>query len=360
MEINITKVDKNLAPVEIVWEGMKTYSVNQFPFQLYGHCRTESELDFKRLPHNLVAGIDNDGLKVLYTNTAGLRLRFKTDSQNIILRYTWDIRTIFPHMPMTGTSCFDLYADGRYINVLRPGVGASNQPPMSLEEGCETSCTFPDRKLRDIVLNFPLYNNVTSLVLALDEDAQLFPGNKYTHQKPVVYYGSSITQGGCASHAGNSYQAMISRRLDADYINLGFSGSCKAEIEMANYIADLEMCMFVYDYDHNAPNAEHLDKTHERLFKILRKKQPDLPVLMISTADQAFGENTDVRKAVIRRTYENAVAAGDKNVYFLDGQTIYQDVGLDYCTVDGCHPNDLGFWCMASSIGKEIQTIMNW
>jgi hypothetical protein len=81
---------------------------------------------------------------------------------------------------------------------------------------------------------------------------------------------------------------------------------------------------------------------------------------MISTADQCFRENTDARKAIIRRTWENAVAAGDKNVYFLDGQTIYQDVGLDYCTVDGTHPNDLGFWCMANAIGAEIQKIMEW
>ena len=83
-------------------------------------------------------------------------------------------------------------------------------------------------------------------------------------------------------------------------------------------------------------------------------------LLMISTADQCFRENTDARKAIIRRTWENAVAAGDKNVYFLDGQTIYQDVGLDYCTVDGTHPNDLGFWCMANAIGAEIQKIMEW
>jgi ABC-type proline/glycine betaine transport system permease subunit len=85
-----------------------------------------------------------------------------------------------------------------------------------------------------------------------------------------------------------------------------------------------------------------------------------LPVLMISTADQCFRENTDVRKAIIRRTWENAVSAGDKNAYFLDGQTIYQDVGLDFCTVDGTHPNDLGFWCMANAIGAEIQKIMEW
>ena len=79
---------------------------------------------------------------------------------------------------------------------------------------------------------------------------------------------------------------------------------------------------------------------------------------MISTADNRFGDQTDRRKAIIRKTYENAVAAGDKNVYFLDGQTIYRDVGLDLCTVDGCHPNDLGFWCMANSIGAIVKKLL--
>lgn len=356
---DITKVDRNLAPTEVKWDGMKSWDVNQPPFKLYGACRAEGETDFKRLPHDVAARI-NDGVKRLYTNTAGIRLRFKTDSKKIIIRATWDVFTVFDHMPRTGVSCFDLYADGRYVNVLRPGVVSEGEFRISPDKGYESSYTFPDKKMRDLTLNFPLYNDVTSLVIALDEDAQVLPGDEYAHTTPIVYLGSSITQGGCASHPGNSYQAIISRRLDTDYINLGFSGSCRAEVEMAEYIAGLKMSMFVYDYDHNAPNPEHLEKTHERLFKILREKQPDLPVLMISTADQCFRENTDVRKAIIRRTWENAVAAGDKNVYFLDGQTIYQDVGLDYCTVDGTHPNDLGFWCMANAIGAEIQKIMEW
>ena len=356
----IAKVDKNFAPPDVKWNGMKVWDVNQPPFKLYGNYRTDGETDFKRLPKELVARIDNEGLKRLYTNTAGIRLRFKTDSQKITIRCTWDLLYISPRMPPSGVSNFDLYADGRYVNVLQPGTDANGKPLVPPEEGYESTYIFPEKKMRDLVLNFPLINNVTGLVIALDEDAQVLPGDEYTHKKPVVYLGSSITQGGCASHPGNSYQAIISRRLDTDYINLGFSGSCRAEVEMAEYIAGLKMSMFVYDYDHNAPNPEHLEKTHERLFKILREKQPDLPVLMISTADQCFRENTDVRKAIIRRTWENAVAAGDKNVYFLDGQTIYADVGLDYCTVDGTHPNDLGFWCMANAIGAEIQKIMEW
>ncbi len=357
----IGKVDKNLAPVEVTWAGMKTWDVNQPPFKLYGACRQPGETDFKRLPHDMPEKFpDNPGIKTLYINTAGLRLRFKTDSQKIILRCSWRHYWPFDHMPMTGVSCFDLYADGAYKGPFRPGVDSAGQPIVPVETGYESTLSFPDRKLRDIIINFPLYNDVESLALGLEEDAQVLPGNEYAHLNPIVYGGSSITQGGCASHAGNSYQAIISRRLDTDYVNLGFSGSFRGEVPMAEYIASLEMPLFVMDYDHNAPSAEHLEKTHERMFQIFRQKHPTTPVLIVSTADRCFGDATEARRAVIQKTYDNARAAGDENVYFLDGQTIYQEVGYDLCTVDTVHPNDLGFWCMANAIGREIQKILKY
>lgn len=360
MANNIASVDRNLAPVEVCRDGMKTCDINQPPFRLYGLSRQDGERDFKRLPHALAASLGNPGIRELYTHTAGLRLRFRTDSRRLILRCTWDVQTVFPHMPMTGVSCFDLYADGRYCNVLRPGVDADGKALMPPEQGYEASYDFPDSRMRDLVLNFPLYNNITGLSIALEEQASVLPGGEYAHRSPIVYYGSSITQGGCASHPGNAYPAMLSRRLDADFINLGFSGSCLAEDALARYLSGLEMSLFVYDYDHNAPSTAYLEQTHARFFRILRETQPELPVLMISAADASLGKAHEARRSVIRRVWEEAVTAGDRNVYYLDGSTIYRDVGLDLCTVDGCHPNDLGFWCMANSIEKSIRSIPGW
>ena len=360
-EKDITQIDKNLAAVEVRYDGMKVYDINQPPFRIYGLCRSGGETDFKRLPHAVAAGIDNESVRALYTNTAGGRIRFRTNSRQIILRCRWPSRCDFPHMPMTGTSCFDLYADGVYCNVFRPGITLSGGfgDSIPIENGYQSGYTFPDSRMREILIHFPLYNDVSQVWIALEEHAQVLPGTEYAHTTPIVYYGSSITQGGCASHAGNAYQAIISRRLDTDYINLGFSGGCRAEPEMADYLSKLPMRVFVYDYDHNAPTPEFLEETHERLFRIFRQAQPETPVLMISAADHCFGSDIDKRKAVIRKTYENALAAGDRNVYFLDGQTIYTPVGWDLCTVDNCHPTDLGFWCMANAIGRELQTILN-
>ena len=209
---------------------------------------------------------------------------------------------------------------------------------------------------KDVEIFFPLYNNVRDVFISLEEDAGVSEGKKYKDTPPIVFYGSSITQGGCASHPGNAYPCMISRALDREILNLGFSGSCKAEKEMSDYIGRLPMSLFIYDYDHNAPTAEYLRETHERFFKRLRQLSPTVPVVMISVADQCFGKkNVEERKEIIKKTYENALSRGDRNVYFLDGQHFYDETGLENSTVDTCHPNDLGFYAFYKNISQLIK-----
>ena len=352
--MDIRKIDKNFESVGS-FEGLVPYDIEQPPFQLYGLCRAPGERDYKRIPKTVAEKTGSPMVQALYTNTAGIRLRFRTDSLRIGLTCVLPELQLPPHNSRSGMSCFDLYADGHYCNTFFPGL---ESPEEDLGGGGYRAMhTFVEKKEREILVHFPLYNNVTKVYIALEEGASVQPSQGYAGQKPIVYYGSSITQGGCASHAGNSYQAIISRRLDTDYINLGFSGGCKGELPLAEYIGGLPMSVFVYDYDHNAPDAAFLEKTHEPFFKAFRRFQPETPVLMISMADKCVLD-TRQRKAVIRRTWENARAAGDENVWFLDGEEIYREVGLDYCTVDRCHPNDLGFWCMANAIEKTLHTIL--
>ena len=174
----------------------------------------------------------------------------------------------------------------------------------------------------------------------------------------MLFYGSSITEGAHATRPSNAYSALLSSRLDFDYFNLGFSGGAKGNPELAEFISSLDLSVFVFDYDHNAPDVDHLEATHEPFFKKFRQMQPDTPVIFASDAGISHGVNRERRRDIIRRTYENAIAAGDRNVYFIDGGTIYQDVGGEYCEVDNCHPNDLGFWCMANAYGAVIEKIM--
>ncbi|MBO4983237.1 MAG: hypothetical protein J6D23_04195, partial [Clostridia bacterium] len=177
-------------------------------------------------------------------------------------------------------------------------------------------------------------------------------------KKPIVYYGHSITQGGCASRPGNSYPSIISRKLNMDFINLGFSGSARGEREMAEYIASLDMELFVYDYDHNAPSWEHLQNTHEAMFKIIRKAHPTLPIIMMTSVSMArFHDNQEKRRQIIYQTYKNALKSGDKNVYFWDGDKEFKPY-VECGTVEGCHPNDYGFVGIASSLEPLIRKIL--
>jgi lysophospholipase L1-like esterase len=181
---------------------------------------------------------------------------------------------------------------------------------------------------------------------------------EYTHQKPIVFYGSSITQGGCASTPGGDYAGRVSRKFDADYINLGFSGSAKGEEAIMKYIASLDMSVFVYDYDYNAPDAEHLRKTHYAGYRTVREAQPELPIIMMSSPNyDNIGHNMAERRDVIAASYERALAEGDTNVYFVDGKEHFATFNADECTVDGIHPNDLGFHRMAEALGSVIKQI---
>ena len=146
-----------------------------------------------------------------------------------------------------------------------------------------------------------------------------------------------------------TYQSIVSRSFDYDYVNLGFSGNAKAEDEIIDYIKNLDMSVFVYDYDHNAPNIEHLKNTHEKMFKAIREKQPLIPIIIMSRPKHFLTEEEKIRRSIIETTYLNAVSSGDKNVYFIDGEAL-TSMCKDSGTVDNCHPTDFGFASMAAAL----------
>lgn len=342
--MDIGKIDKNFAvEAEIDKTGLCFYSADDEPFRIYGISRI-GEAYYRLSPE--VASTVSAGVLALSGNTAGGRIRFVTDSKRIAVRVKLNGNTNMPHMPRTGSSGIDVYEGKKYLCTYRP--------PAISKTGAYEAVSYTNNGEWLITLNLPLYDGVSELQIGLEEGASLRPAPDYKYEKPVVFYGSSITQGGCASRPGNSYESMLSRELDANYINLGFSGNAKGEPAIAEYIAGLEMSAFVYDYDHNATTVEYLESTHEAMFKTVREKNPDLPIIIVS-APKSFLDSYRVRtREVIIRTYENAVAAGDKNVYFVDGSHFFDEVG-DAFSVDGTHPNDLGFYYMAKGIAPVLK-----
>lgn len=345
---SIEKIDKNFEVKNIVGDDIIFRNCLDAPFRIYGLISTQD--GFVRMPAKTAATV-NEGVLNLSRSTAGGRLRFRTDSPRIAVRAKMANIGRMPHFALSGSAGFDLYESNVYRGTF--------MPPFDIQDGYESTMSLPDVREREITIHFPLYSDVLSLEIGLCAGASLLPAADYRHKLPVVYYGSSITQGGCASRPGNCYQNIISRRLDCDHINLGFSGSARGEDSMADYIADLPMNVFVYDYDYNAPDVDHLKKTHQRMFQIIRAKNPLLPVVMVTRPQPNPGEDDYARRSVIMATYQAAVAEGDKNVYFVDGTMLLHRFGGDSGTVDACHPNDLGFMCMAEGIGTILEKLLS-
>lgn len=341
---NISDIDTNFKVGSNINRNDITFVDSlQKPFSLHGVFHQDGK--FRRLPEDVALSV-SEGVHILHANTAGGRVRFKTDSKTIAISAFMGGLGKMSHFPYTGSIGFDMYADGVYVKTF--------VPPHDITDSYESAYDFNTKKLRNITINFPLYAEVVSLYIGLENGCECFEPDPYANSKPVVYYGSSITQGGCASRPGSSYQSVIERRFGMDYINLGFSGNAKAEDNMTDYIKNLDMSVFVYDYDHNAPSVEHLESTHEKMFKAIRCAHPDIPIIIMSRPVHYLTEVEQKRRDIIETTYKNALLSGDKNVYFLDGKMLTELCGNDG-TVDGCHPTDFGFASMAKAVGDLME-----
>lgn len=353
--MDIGKIDQNLRIEARVTEPDVVFTdVRQTRAAIHGLYEPYAPGPFRRMPEESARQV-SAGVERLALHTAGGRVRFRTDSTYVALRVSQEGRTM-SHMTVLGSSGFDCYLhmDGQEV------FCGSFIPPAKRPVGYEAILRFPDRQLREITINFPLYDQVQALYLGVQQDAVILPPRPYRIEKPVVFYGSSITQGGCASRPGNSYEAILSRRMDFDYVNLGFSGSAKGEQAMARYLAGLDMSVFVMDYDANAPDADHLRRTHWDFYDIVRRAHPDLPVLIVTRSTHPIWPDQIRRdqecREVIRETYQRALAAGD-HVHWVEGHDFFSDLGRA-CTVDGVHPNDLGFLCMANGIEPVLQRVL--
>ena len=357
MDRSLESIDKNFAvETNIDQPDLKFFDPKSAPFQIYGLYNPLTENVYKRIPTEVATKV-SDAVTTLHLRTAGGRLRFATDSKYIVINAKMPVMSRVPHNPLTGTSSFDLYIDdenGAPSRFFKPFI-----PPYSSDGGYESLLEFKSRKLRYVTICFPSYAEVSELYIGLQADAVIKEGLPYRDMKPIVYYGSSITQGACSSRAGNIYQNIICRRNNIDYINLGFSGACKAEDVMIDYLCTLESSIFVMDYDHNSPGGDHLRTTHKKLYESYRAAHPNTPIIMITKADvYKHYEDSLCRRDIIMANYLAARESGDKNVYFVDGMRIYPDELYDDCMVDHCHPTDLGMAYMASAIGTEISRIL--
>lgn len=340
------KVEGESAP-DVVW-----HAVTEAPLTLSGVYYEEAEKRFRRMP-DAVAETVSFGVRILSVHTAGGMLRFATDSSYIALKVSAPGGYLMTHITLYGQFGFGVYEEGKYIGTVAPSMDqVASHAPYAFEGKVMTARTRGDecRRMREYTVFFPLYSGVDALFVGVDGEARLEASPMPYGDKYVMFYGSSITQGGCASHPGNDFVNMLANKLGVRVLNLGFSGNGKGEDTMIEYLAKQDPAVFVLDYDHNAPDPAHLAATHEKLFKAFRAAHPDTPVIMISQPDFDYRPYAEERRSIIRRTYENALRAGDKRVRYIDGELLFGTEDRDASTVDLCHPNDLGFYRMASVI----------
>ena len=345
-ELNIEEIDSNFTVnSDLGRDDIRFFDVKKTPNYLFG-LRFDTERFF-RMDEDFAATL-SDGVFSCNRCTSGGRIRFRTNSPFVAVSIQLSRHEVMRHMAPSGSAGFDLYVDGRFFRAFLPSASNMLKDYDRIEH-------IGNGEEHEIMIHFPLYNRVDRIHVGVQENAWVTEAQPYAVERPVVFYGSSITQGGCVSRPGIAYPAYISRWLDFDYINLGFSGNAKGELSMAEYIASLDPSVFVMDYDHNTPSYEHLEATHYAFYERFRALRPTTPIVMVSAPDVRWYPCLYARRDLIRRNYEAAVAAGDDRVFFVDGETLMGGDDWDSCTVDGCHPNDLGHYLMAKGIAPTVK-----
>ena len=341
------KVESSFSAPEIRWLDAATPC-----FRLYGLTRDEN--GYKRMDSQVAAAVSEDVLS-LHRHTSGGRLTFETDSDYMAINVkTRPAQT--STMPATTVSGFDVYLvreDGmEFVNIFKP--------PVDFTDGYQDIFYFREKGPHRVVLHFPLDNAVEALSIGLRQTANICPYTPYPAQPPIVFYGSSITQGACASRPGNSYCSMVAQKLRRDYLCLGFSGSAHGEEAMAEYIASLPMSALVLDYDHNdCDNLAAFSQRHPRCYQIIREKHPHLPILIMSApyAAKTFYESHPANSlAIIKKTYRQAKAKGDR-VAFLNTCALFRDF-RDAALTDRIHPGDFGHVLMAKGVLRALARIL--
>ena len=345
-------VNTTIGDVEVVW-----HDIRKQPFSLHGFYEPETEPIFRRLPPD-VATEASAAVGKLSKEPAGGRVRFSTNSPYIAIRAKYLVVGHASHISLVSTSGFDMYIDGefgsRYVREFRM--------PHTMTDSYEQIIRMSNTEMRSYTINFPVHAVVESVEIGLAPNAIVKEAAPYREIKPVIFYGSSIVHGTAASRPGTIYPAIISRDLNLDFRNIGFSGNAKGEPVLAQYLATLPMSVFVCDYDHNAPSVEHLEETHHKFYEIIREKNPDVPYIMITRPN--YWTMTSIQEQILRRrdvimsSYLKARAKGDKNVYFIDGMSFNVYPHQYEMTVDHVHPNDAGFIRMADEIGTVIRHVL--
>ena len=364
--MDIFDVDKNFIKEDIDLDDKEFFSVLDMPDCLYGVFFDYDDKMFRRIPKK-VAEKTSEGVAYVAKNTAGGRIKIKTDSPYLCLKVIEPFEKLLSSMPSQSQFGFSIEEKDVFHGVISPNIYKEFVVNRKNHFEFEDIVFFsPEKKIRDLTIYFPLYNTVNSVLIGVQKGS-ILKGSEYGDKKPIVFYGSSITQGAASGRAGSDYVSVLCKRLDSDYINLGFSGSCLAEDEIVDYIGSIDARAFVLGYDHNSSYEENKNNQY-KLYERIREKNKKTPIIVFTRPNTErnffeykgkkieFSEDKYVdtisykRNKIALGTYKTARKNGDKNIYFINGNELFGKEDRVLCTADCCHPTDLGFYKMANRI----------
>ncbi len=341
-ERKISEFDARMAlPTDDDADGLHWIDGRELPLE--GKAFEDTELYYDRLPSNVTEAVNN-GVRVQQHHSAGMQFRFATDSKKLQFRWVpWSKNLAMDHMPSTGVSGIDVYhrvpgGKWRYL-----ATGRITDP-----DGGRLAINWVPGE--ECIVNLPLYNGIKSFALGVECGARVSALPPRT-AKPVVFYGTSITHGGCCSRPGLAFVNMIGRDLDVPVVNLGFSGSGRMELEMARHVARIDASCYVLDCLWNM-NEDLVRERYEPFIRDLRARRPDTPIVMAGRCDVFCGGPLFCDE-FIAGLHERLTSEGWKNIVLLakDGMLGQDGEG----TVDGVHPNDIGMAHMAEAYGACIK-----
>lgn len=349
-KMDIKEIDKNFAKVEITESDIIWRKAHDSAFDLRGVFYDEEAGCYYRMKREIADQV-SPGVKVLARCTVGGRIRFRTNSPYITARVKSLKLNMSWNYSLFARCGLCVYVDGVYDGYIRADFKEwqNAEDDVMYYDG-----VYHARKtgVYDVEIYMPNYSEtIYDVEIGLKDGCELLPAKPYKYDKPVVIYGTSLTQGACVSRAGNDYTSVVSRMCDTDFINLGFSGNGRGEPIMADYLADLDASVFILDFDGNVRTEEDLIAAHMPMYRKIRAKHPTTPIIMITCeAMGAFAEKSAAKKEIVYQNYLTAKAEGDENLYFIDGTTMYGEEDVDACFSDLLHPNDMGYYRIAKSL----------
>lgn len=362
-------------------EKIRFHNLKEQGFFVSGLQGFEEDGSYDRLnqKYRMILNDVNPNLIELGSHTAGGQISFRSNTKRVVLRVKLSHAHNMSNMTPIGQCGFDCYVgtdrtDLNFLGVTKFDIRTAEYQCELVEERSINAWNQAKKEkdpknfnlMNEFLINFPLYCHVEKLEIGLDQDAVVEKPSNYSKEGKLIFYGTSITQGGCATRPGTAYTNMLARALNVEQMNFGFSGNGLGEYEVADMMAEIgDPMMYVIDYEANSGTNGRLIASLEGFVGRLREKHEKTPIVILSRIphiltdlDPELRKDRETLKEFQKAYVTKANANQDQQMYFIDGTDLFpREYGE--LTIDMVHPSDLGFYFMAERLTPILKEILH-